>query len=305
MFRMDSSSGSVRMTIGNGRRARPCTEEIIMAKLQAYSASTATVNPSSSVPSSVPSSAAAKAASAIAALAPGAGGARAGGDDDDADGGVGPVARKPRRQRTRVERASDEGVWTAALFLAFVAFLMPLWFLGAGSALSSDAGASDGSRVAQIVLLGLGSVAVWFGARVSVILARAPRLGRGYHRNTMRRLSIVAALLAAVFLHRFIYNAAGLASDVFAYIGAVAPAVLMAEVSFALPAITKHRHGAEIGSVGGIAWAAVAGAVLVSGLVPSLWWLPTVIAVAASAWTGAAALRIWRRYEGRVIGAVA
>jgi len=133
----------------------------------------------------------------------------------------------------------------------------------------------------------------------------APRLGRGYHRNTMRRLSVVAALLSAVFLHRYIYNAAGLSGDVFAYIGAVAPAVLMAEVSFALPAITKHRHGAEIGSLGGIAWAAVAGAVLASGLVPSLWWLPTVLAVAASAWTGVAALRIWRRYEGRVIGAVA
>ena len=50
---------------------------------------------------------------------------------------------------------------------------------------------------------------------------------KGFARNRdSNEAEIVAALLAAVFLHRFIYNAAGLGSDVFAYIGAVAPAKL-------------------------------------------------------------------------------
>jgi hypothetical protein len=205
--------------------------------------------------------------------------------------------------RSRIARASDDGVWTAALFLALVAFLIPLWFLAVGMALTADSGATDGSRIPLVVFLGLGCVAVWFAVRSSISLARAPRLGRGRHRVTLRRLAFIAGLLACVFLHRFIYNAAGLSSDILAYAGAVAPAVLLAELSFALPAIAKHRYGTEIGSTGGVAWVAVAATVVAIGFAPSFWWLPTVIALVGAACTGTAAVRLWRRYEGRIVSA--
>jgi hypothetical protein len=212
-------------------------------------------------------------------------------------------ARGPKRVSTRLMRASDDGVWTSALFMSLVSLLMPFWYLGTGSALSTDAALSSATRVPHIVQLGLGSVAVWFAVRSAFILARAPRLGRGHHRITMRRLSVAVGLLAALFLHRFVYNSDGLASDPLAYIGAMAPAVLMAEISFALPAIAKGRHGTEVGTRGGVAWIAVALTTPLAGLVPSSWWTALALSVFASACTGLAALRVWRRYEGRIVGA--
>jgi hypothetical protein len=222
---------------------------------------------------------------------------------DDPDGGDGGRIPKPPRIRSRVERASDDGVWTAALFLALVAFLIPLWFLAVGMALTTDPAAANGSRIPQFLFLALGCIAIAFAVWSAISLARAPRLGRGRHRATLRRLAIVAGVLACVFLHRFISNAAGLAGDILAFAGAVAPAVLLAELSFALPAIAKHRYGTEIGSTGGVAWVAVAATVVAIGFAPSFWWLPTVIALVGSACTGTAAVRLWRRYEGRIVSA--
>jgi len=222
---------------------------------------------------------------------------------DDPDGGDGGRIPKPPRIRSRVERASDDGVWTAALFLALVAFLIPLWFLAVGMALTTDPAAADGSRIPQFLFLALGCIAIAFAVWSAISLARAPRLGRGRHRATLRRLAIVAGVLACVFLHRFFSNAAGLAGDILAFAGAVAPAVLLAELSFALPAIAKHRYGTEIGSTGGVAWVAVAATVVAIGFAPLFWWLPTVIALVGSACTGTAAVRLWRRYEGRIVSA--
>jgi hypothetical protein len=211
---------------------------------------------------------------------------------DDPDGGDGGRIPKPPRIRSRVERASDDGVWTAALFLALVAFLIPLWFLAVGMALTTDPAAANGSRIPQFLFLALGCIAIAFAVWSAISLARAPRLGRGRHRATLRRLAIVAGVLACVFLHRFI-----------SFAGAVAPAVLLAELSFALPAIAKHRYGTEIGSTGGVAWVAVAATVVAIGFAPLFWWLPTVIALVGSACTGTAAVRLWRRYEGRIVSA--
>ncbi|MFM7133024.1 MAG: hypothetical protein ACKO0W_01765 [Planctomycetota bacterium] len=220
-----------------------------------------------------------------------------------ADGDGGGDAESPRA-RSRVARASADGVWTAALFLALVAFLMPLWYLGVGTAIAASAGeGAEASRVWQIVLLGFGCVAVWFGVRSSFILARAPRLGRGHHRATMRRLAIATGVLALVFLQRFVANPEGLSSDILAFAGALAPAILLAEASVALPAVAKGRHGTRIGSIGGLAWTGVAVAVVAVGFAPALWWMPTVVALGASACTGLAAVRVWRRYEGRIVTA--
>jgi len=208
---------------------------------------------------------------------------------------------------TTATRSRDEGVWTASLFLAFVAVFVPLWFLGTAMAIASGgdpavAGSgiepSVSARALQIALVAIGAVSVWCGVRVSFTLARVPRLQNGSYPATMRGLGFIAAVTTLLFIQRFMYNTAGLASDTLAYIGAVAPALLMAEVSFALPAITRRRHGAAIGGFGGFAWAATGCAIVAVGFAPTMWWLPMAFAVAGAFCTGTAAIRVWRRYEG-------
>jgi len=201
------------------------------------------------------------------------------------------------RRKSRIAQASDEGVWTATLLLAFVALLAPVWFLGVGSALAASGGEGGAARVPQIVLIGLGCVGIWFAVRCSVILSRAPRLGRGHHRKTMRYGAVAAGALSIVLLARFVYADGPLGGDALAFIGALAPAVLMAELSFALPAITKGRHGAAIGTLGGYLWAFASIAMLCLGAVPAVWWVPFVFAIGGSCCTAPAALRVWRHYE--------
>lgn len=221
---------------------------------------------------------------------------------EEADESLRPTLRVLRR-KSRAERASDGGVWLSALYLAVVSCLMPAWFLGVGLALADGGGAGSGAaeRGSQIALLGLGTVATWFGLRACFTLSNAPRLGRGPHRAAMRRVPIVAGVLSIVFLHRFVYNAPALASDFFAYIGAMAPAVLLSEVSWALPAISKRRYGTLIAAKGALAWAAAGCSVILAGFASSFWWIPVSCAVAGSLCTALAAVRIWRHYEGEIV----
>ena len=216
-----------------------------------------------------------------------------------------PSTLRVQRRKSRIERASDAGVWTASLYLAFVAFFMPAWFLAVGLAFSHDGTAATrpSADPVQIGLLGLGTVATWFGLRASVTLSNAPRLGRGPHRSAMRRIPVVAGALSVLFLHRFVYNSAALPSDFLAYLGAMAPAVMMSEVSWALPSISKRRYGTAIGSPGGYAWALAGASVIAAGMSPVSWWVPSACAGVGSACTGLAALRIWRHYEGEIVTA--
>lgn len=223
---------------------------------------------------------------------------------DDSDESLRLTLRDNRR-KSRREKASDAGVWLSALFVAFVAWFMPGWFLGASLAIADGGGTgpTPSGRAAQIALLGLGSVATWFGLRACFTLAEAPRLGRGPHRAAMRWVPIVAGVLAAVFLHRFVYNGAAIASDFIAYAGAMAPALLMTEISWALPSISRGRYGTLIAAKGAIAWMAAGLALVAVGFMPSLWWMPAAFAVIGAACTTPAAVRIWRHYEGDVVAA--
>jgi len=225
-------------------------------------------------------------------------------DGSEAEDDLRPTLRVTRR-KSRSERAGDQGVWLSALFLAVVACLMPAWFLGVGLAFAAGdgEGATPTAHAVQIALLGLGTVATWFGLRACFTLSNAPRLGRGPHRTAMRRVPIVAGVLSVVFLHRFAYNAPALASDFFAYVGAMAPAVLLTEVSWALPSISKRRYGTLIGLKGGLAWAAAGFSIVLVGFMPMVWWLPVACAAAGSVCTALAAVRIWRHYEGEVVTA--
>ncbi len=211
------------------------------------------------------------------------------------------IVTKPVRVKSHNQTASDAGVWTASLFLAFVAILMPAWFLGVGVSFGSSEVASTTMQPARVVPLGLGSVAIWFGMRVSLILAKAPRIKGKKHSSMLRRLWWFTAPLSVLFLLRFVYNSSDIAHDPWAYLGAVAPALLMAELSFALPAIGKHRYGTDIGAWGGMIWSAVGANTVMLWAIPSIWWMPCVLAVAGSMCTAAAAVRIWRHYEGRIV----
>lgn len=223
---------------------------------------------------------------------------------DDPDDSLRPTLHDNRR-KSRREKAGDAGVWLSALFIAFVACFMPAWFLGASLAIADGGGTgpTPSGRAIQIALIGLGTVATWFGLRACFTLADAPRLGRGPHRTAMRRLPIVAGVLAVVFLHRFVYNSTAIATDFIAYIGAMAPALLMTEVSWALPSISRGRYGTLIGAKGAIAWMAAGFTLVLVGFVPSCWWVPTAFAVIGAACTAPAAVRIWRHYEGEVVTA--
>ena len=159
------------------------------------------------------------------------------------------------------------------------------------------------TRSTEIILLGLGTVATWFALRVAILLSRAPRLGKGPHRQRLRIGSMIAACLALLFLERFANASTALAGSMLAYVGALAPAVLMVEISLALPAIVKRRYGTGIGSIGALAWAFASASLLLVVTIPEAWWLPTFFALCGSVCTAPAALRVWRHYEGGVASA--
>ena len=75
----------------------------------------------------------------------------------------------------------------------------------------------------------------------------------------------------------------------------------MAEVSIALPAIARSRHGVGIARFGTAIWVAAGSSLMAVTADPSLWWLPLVISLFGAYCTGIAAMRVWGRYEGRIV----
>lgn len=209
----------------------------------------------------------------------------------------------PRRRGGRIGAPSDEGVWTAALAMGFAAFLTPLWFLAAGSILGSSAvgsGTRDLGASKLLILIAAGLVLAW-GSIAAWVLARAPRLVRGPHRSALRWSAIATLVAAVVFMHFCFRDAAGLAHDGLACASAALPALLMAEVSIALPAIARSRHGVGIARFGTAIWVAAGSSLMAVTADPSLWWLPLVISLFGAYCTGIAAMRVWGRYEGRIV----
>jgi len=195
------------------------------------------------------------------------------------------------RSRRRAAKLNAEGAWVASLFLIAVALLMPLWFLATSVAfvnaeLEAAGSAPMFTRSTEIILLGLGTVATWFALRVAILLSRAPRLGKGPHRQRLRIGSMIAACLALLFLERFANASTALAGSM-----------------LALPAIVKRRYGTGIGSIGALAWAFASASLLLVVTIPEAWWLPTFFALCGSVCTAPAALRVWRHYEGGVASA--
>lgn len=209
------------------------------------------------------------------------------------------------RHRTHSDIAGNRGVWTAALFLALAAFLMPVWFLAAGSTFASgnELGDSVSLRWVQTAVLVLGAAALWCGSGASALLAGAPRLEKTHHRSAMRWLALAAAAGGACFVIRMFTDAADAAGDPLCFLCAILPAALFAVSSFALPAITKGKYGTEIGWLGGWCWSAAGATLAFVAVAPSLWWLPTALALSAAFCTGMASVRVWRRYEGGIVGA--
>lgn len=209
------------------------------------------------------------------------------------------------RHRTHADVAGSKGVWTAALFLALSAFLMPVWFLAAGSTFASgtELAASVSLRWVQAAVLVLGAIALWSGSGASAMLAGAPRLAHGHHRSAMRWLAALASVCGACFVFRMFTDPGEVSSDALCYLTAIMPAALFAQSSFALPAITKGKYGTEIGWLGGWCWTAAGASLAFVAAAPSFWWLPTAFALAGAFCTGMASVRVWRRYEGGIVSA--
>jgi hypothetical protein len=205
----------------------------------------------------------------------------------------------------RLGASSDDGVWTAALAMGFAAFLMPVWFLAAGTAFGAHA---EGSRVQTIHVVNLivllaGALVLCSGAGAAWILARAPRLVRGPHRSALRWSAIASLVGAILFINSCLSDFTGLARDGVACATAILPALLMAEVSIALPAIAKNRHGAGIARAGTAIWVAAGASLMVVGANPGLWWLPLAVSLFGAYCTGIAGMRVWQHYEGRIVHA--
>ncbi len=224
--------------------------------------------------------------------------------------GIGDTEVDEYRAQRRARKREAEGAWSASLFLTAVALLMPLWFLGTSLAfvnaeLRALGSSPIASRATEILLLSAGTVATWFALRVAILLARAPRLGRGPHRQRLRTGSMIAACLALLFLERYVNAGNDLGGSILAHVGALAPAVLMVEISMALPAIVRRRYGTGIGSIGALMWALASASLCLVAAIDSVWWLPTFFALCGSVCTAPAALRVWRHYEEEVVHATA
>lgn len=215
------------------------------------------------------------------------------------------ASAEPTSRRNRIGTASDQGVWSAALCLAFVAFLMPVWFLGVGAVFGASAAgaASPSVHFAQIAIVALGAVIVWCGSGASFLVSRAPRLAGGPHPGGLRWTALATAVASALFINCCFTDLGGIRGDVVAYAGAVLPALLLTEVSLAMPVIARNRHGVSVGWYGAYAWLATALTTVGAGFAPEVWWLPTATAMVGAYFTGMASVRVWQRYEGRIVGA--
>ena len=204
---------------------------------------------------------------------------------------------------SRLGRASDEGVWTAALAIGFCSFLAPVWYLGVGTAYGAGADGTYGRtiHVVQLTLLIAGGLVMFAAAFSAWMLARAPRLEGRIHPTLLRCCAVGAAIGAAVFIRCCVNDVAGVTDDTLAHIASFLPTALMVSVSLALPGVSRGRHGVSIGRLAVLPWLAAGASALSVGIHPTSWWLPAALATAASYFTGTAALRLWRRYEGRIV----
>jgi hypothetical protein len=209
--------------------------------------------------------------------------------------------RRRSRVRSRVARAGDEGVWMAALCLSFVAWGIPAWLIGS-SLLLAGGEASVLSQAGCIAMLVVGVAATVVAARSAVVVSRAPRLGKRHYRRSLRYAAAIVALLTAAFLWQILTVDGHPGNDILMVICALGPTILMAELSFAIPAIANGRHGTAIGATGGFLWSLATIALAAIAVVPSIWWVAPLLGFAAAGCTGPAALHLWRHYEGELIG---
>ncbi|MCE2885032.1 MAG: hypothetical protein LW806_09070 [Planctomycetaceae bacterium] len=219
------------------------------------------------------------------------------------EGSASNLDRTHRRSRakSRVARAGDEGVWMAALCISFVAWGVPAWLIGASLALAGGE-ASVLSQAGRIAMLVVGVAATVIAARSAVVVSRAPRLGKRHYRRTLRYAAAIVAVLTAAFLWQILTVDGIPGSDILMVLCALGPTVLMAELSFAIPAIANGRHGTAIGATGGFLWSFASIALAAITVLPAIWWLAPLLGFAAAGCTGPAALHLWRHYEGDLVG---
>ena len=213
--------------------------------------------------------------------------------------------RAPRRSRakSRVARAGDDGVWMAALCLSFVAWGIPAWLIGS-SLLLAGGETSVLSQAGRVAMLVVGVATTTIAARSAVVISRAPRLGKRHYRRTLRYAAAIVAVFTAAFLWQILTVDGNPGGDILMVLCALGPTVLMAELSFAIPAIANGRHGTAIGATGGFLWSLATIALAAIAVIPSIWWMAPLLGLAAAGCTGPAALQLWRHYEAESVGGI-
>jgi len=206
------------------------------------------------------------------------------------------------RERARTAILRDESAWTAALGLSCVSWLMLAWIVGAALAL---AGGYDGTYalLRRIALLVIGAVATAIAVRAAFIIAQSSRLRALHDPRTLRVLGVAAIVLGTLFFVQFLALDTVGGVDISLALTAIGPAVLMAELSFALPAMAHGRFGTTIGGAGGYLWVLSAIALVGVAVVPAIWWMAPLLGAGAASCTAPAAVRLWRHFEGDARGA--
>ncbi|MSR41625.1 MAG: hypothetical protein EXS10_06960 [Phycisphaerales bacterium] len=214
--------------------------------------------------------------------------------------------RASRRLRShRSTKASDQGVWTASLFLGLVAGIMPAWFIGSATLLQrSETEVALAVPFGALLLLGIGALATIAAARCAILLTHAPRVKRGNEGGSLRVIAIATAGIATVFVSTAILAPEWVAGGAISAIAAACPAIVMGVLCHEI-SLASGNHGA-----GRIAhptcgiWMVLGAA---TALAPVLFEAGGAVApiatlsVCAALLTGFVSVRTWYRNEGYAV----
>jgi hypothetical protein len=205
-----------------------------------------------------------------------------------------------RTARRETADASRAGVWNSALTTAIACLALPTWVFGASAILlgPTQAAGDAGSFIVEGTLLGVGATAICCCALATILMRLAPALRDSPEGQWLKWGAMLAIAGVALFIQRALWAGGDPSTDSLALTGAVLPMLFVADLSRALSHVAGGRHGTDIGVRASYAWLLAAALLVVATIGPMHWWLPALVASAASAGSAVAGTRVWRRYEG-------
>lgn len=210
-----------------------------------------------------------------------------------------------RLQSRRSTKASDQGVWTASLFLGLIAVIMPAWFIGATTLLQRSASeAALAVPFGALLLLAIGALATIGAARCAILLTHAPRVKRGKEGGALRTISIATAGLVSAFVLIAALAPEWIAGGEVSAIAAACPAIVMSVLCHELSLATgKYGAGRLAHPTCGI-WLVLG---IATAFAPILFETGealapiATIAICAALLTAFMSVRTWYRNEGYAV----